>query len=139
MENLVVTGSPAFAGDDDREVNDPSEKSSLVRSAARQPRCVRDDLARALSELSEIDGRDPAALLKQRGYHHLGVRDGPPFVLMLFSRSLFVRHGNTKRSPRALLFINERSSLEFPAHGSASCLVPNYILNSLIRERLAAV
>jgi hypothetical protein len=99
MENLVVTGSPAFAGDDDREVNDPSEKSSLVRSAARQPRCALDGLAGALSELSEIDGRDPAALLKQRGYHHLGARDGPPFVLMLFSRSLFVRHGNTKRSP----------------------------------------
>jgi len=81
------------------EVNDPSEKSSLVRSAARQPRCARDDLAGALSESSEIDGRDLAALLKQRGHHQLGVRDGPPFVLMLFSRSLFVRHGNTKGSP----------------------------------------
>src|SRR5262249_16362180 len=98
-ENLVVTGSSAFAGDDDREVNDPSEKSSLVRSAARQLRCARDDLAGALSESSEIDGRDLAALLKQRGHHHLGVRDGPPVVLMFFSRSLFVRHGNTKGSP----------------------------------------
>jgi hypothetical protein len=28
---------------------------------------VGDDLARALSELSEIDRRDPAAVLKQRG------------------------------------------------------------------------
>src|SRR5262249_25950684 len=76
-----------------------SARNLLVRSAARQPRCARDDLAGALSELSEIDGRDLAALLKQRGHHQLGVRDGPPFVLMLFSRSLFVRHGNTKGSP----------------------------------------
>jgi hypothetical protein len=45
----------------------------LMRSAARQPRCARDDLAGALSELSEIDGRDLAAFLKQRGHHRLGV------------------------------------------------------------------
>src|SRR5262249_10848815 len=33
-ENPVVTGSPAFAGDDDREVNDPSENHHALASAA---------------------------------------------------------------------------------------------------------
>jgi hypothetical protein len=83
-----------------------------MRLAARQTRCARDDIARALSELSEIDGRNLAAFLKQRGYNELGVRDGPPFVPMLFFLSLFVRHGNSKASPRAL-FINEYSSRQF--------------------------
>src|SRR5215831_2989954 len=103
-ENLVVTGSPAFAGDDDREVNDPAEKSSLSSAVAG-----------ALAELSEIDRRDLAAFLKQRGHNQLGIREGPPFVRMLFSRSLFVHHGNTKRFPSARsFFINERSAREFP-------------------------
>src|SRR5262249_57415751 len=79
---------------------------SLVRSAARPMRCARDDLAGALAELSKIDGRDLAAFLEQRGYDQLGVREGPPFVPMLFSRSLFVRHGNTKRFPSARSFLS---------------------------------
>src|SRR5262244_644338 len=79
---------------------------SLVRSAARPMRCARDDLAGALAELSEIDGRDLAAFLEQRGHHQLGVREGPPFVPMLLSRSLFVRHGNTKRFPSARSFLS---------------------------------
>jgi hypothetical protein len=36
--------------------------------AARQARRVRDDLARALSELSEIDGCHLATIPKKRGY-----------------------------------------------------------------------
>ena len=95
-------------------------------------RCARDDLAGALAELSKIDGRDLAAFLEQRGYDQLGVREGPPFVPMLFSRSLFVRHGNTKRFPSARsFFINERSAREFPPPwAQAASVVPNYILNS---------
>src|SRR5262249_40745284 len=46
--------------------------------------------------------------------------------------------GTPKVPLRALLFINERSSLEFLAHDSQAITVPNYILNSLIREPLAA-
>src|SRR5262249_4794225 len=105
---------------------------SLVRPAASRVRCARDDLAGALAELSEIDGRDLAAFLKQRGYDQLGVREGPPFVPMLFSGSLFVRHGNTKRFPSARsFFINERSAREFPPPWArAASVVPNYILNS---------
>src|SRR5262252_10502373 len=83
---------------------------SLVRSAARPMRCARDDLAGALAELSEVDGRDLAAFLEQRGHHQLVVREGPPVILTVFFCSLPVRHGNTKKFPRALLFINERSS-----------------------------
>jgi len=82
-----------------------------MRSAARQPRCARDDLAGALSELSEIDGRDLAAFLKQRGHHRLGVREQPPFIPTVFFCSLFIRHGNSKKKfPRPLLSINEHSS-----------------------------
>ena len=90
-----------------------------MRSAARQPRCARDNFAGAFAELSEIDGRDLAAFLKQRGHHQLAVREGPPVILTIFFYSLPVRHGSTKSSLRALLFINERSSQEFRAHSSA--------------------
>src|SRR6516165_3610031 len=36
-ENLVVTGSPAFAGDDDREVNDPRKNHHTLGIRKAQP------------------------------------------------------------------------------------------------------
>src|SRR5215469_5439403 len=36
-ENLVVTGSPAFAGDDDREVNDPRKNHHALEIRTAQP------------------------------------------------------------------------------------------------------
>jgi hypothetical protein len=69
---------------------------------------VRDYLARALPELSEIDGRYLPALLEKGGYMELGVRFGPPFVakpFFLFGAARFLfgaaRHGNTQMFPRA--------------------------------------
>jgi len=53
-----------------------------MRPAVRQARCARDDFPGARSESCEIDGRDLAALLEQRGYRVLGV--GPPFVPVSF-------------------------------------------------------
>jgi hypothetical protein len=50
----------------------------------RQPRCARDDLAGALSELPEIDGR---------------------IIPTVFFCSLFVRHGNTKKVPPPAPFL----------------------------------
>jgi hypothetical protein len=75
-----------------------------MRLAVRQARCVRDDLTRALAELSEIDGRDLTALLEKGGYKVLGVRFGPPFVPMPLLFFFFVptRHGNTKNAPPCL-------------------------------------
>jgi len=72
-----------------------------MRLAVRQARCVRDNLARALSKLSEIDGCDLAAFLEKGGYKVLGVRFGPPFVPVLFLFFMPARHGNTKMFPRA--------------------------------------
>jgi hypothetical protein len=73
-----------------------------MRLAVRQARCVRDDLTRALAELSEIDGRDLAALLEKGGYKVLGVRFGPPFVPMPFLFFVPTRHENTKNVPPCL-------------------------------------
>src|SRR5262249_26679188 len=77
----------------------------LMRSAGRQPRCARDDLAGALSELPEIDGRDLSALLKSRRPHRLGLRERPPFIPTVFFCSVFIRHGNTKKVPPARSFL----------------------------------
>jgi hypothetical protein len=62
---------------------------------------VRDYLARALPELSEIDGRYLPALLEKGGYMELGVRFGPPFVAKPFFLFGAARHGNTQMFPRA--------------------------------------
>jgi len=72
-----------------------------MRLAAWQARRKRDDLARALSELSEIDGRDLAALLKERGYGVLVARIGPPLIPLSFLLFRPACHGNTKTFPRA--------------------------------------
>jgi hypothetical protein len=68
---------------------------SLMRLTAWQARRVRDDLARAFSELSEIDGCDLAAFAKKRGDDLLVVRVGPPLVPMPFLLFRPARHGNT--------------------------------------------
>src|SRR5262249_3416419 len=104
------SGSPLSRGRADVARVFRNRRRALVRPAARPMRCARDDLAGALAELSEVDGRDLAAFLEQRGHHRLVVREGPPVILTVFFCSLPVRHGNTKKFPRALLFINERSS-----------------------------
>ena len=73
----------------------------LMRLAARQARRVRDDLARALSELSEIDGRHLAAIAKKRGYGVLVVRIGPPLFPLSFLLFRPACHRNTRAFPRA--------------------------------------
>jgi len=76
----------------------------LERPAARQLRPARDDFTGTHSETPEIDRRDLAALLEERGNPVPGVRVGPPLVRAPF---LFFRpacHGNTKMFPRAFLF-----------------------------------
>jgi hypothetical protein len=75
-------------------------KKRLMRPAVRQARCARDDFAGARSESSEIDGRDLAALLEERGYSVLGI--GPPFVPAAFLFFLLSRHGNTQNVPPCL-------------------------------------
>jgi hypothetical protein len=84
-----------------------------MRLAVRQARCLRDDLTRALSKLSEIDGRDLAAFLEKGGYDGLGVQFGPPFVPVLFLYFVPACHGNTKMFPRASSLYNEVWSARF--------------------------
>src|ERR1700745_89496 len=82
----------------------------LERPAARQLRPARDDFTGTHSETPEIDRRDIAALLEERGNPVPGVRGGPPLVPAPF---LFFRpacHGNTKMFPRASLSNSERPS-----------------------------
>ena len=106
-------------------------------------RCARDDLDGALAELSEVDGRDLADFLEQRGHHQLVVREGPPVILTVFLCSLPVRHGHTKKfPPRAHFYINERSPQGFPRIARQDTWVarqdtwvPNYNLNSFNRSR----
>jgi hypothetical protein len=74
-----------------------------MRPAARQLRPARDNLAGAHSETPEINGRDLAALLEQRGDRVPGVRVGPPFVAVPFLFFRPARHGNSQMFPRAYL------------------------------------
>jgi hypothetical protein len=71
-----------------------------MRLAVGRACCARDDFAGARSESSEIDGRDLAALLEERGYSVLGI--GPPFVPAPFLFFVLSRHGNTKNVPPVL-------------------------------------
>jgi hypothetical protein len=50
-ENLVVTGSPAFAGDDDKEANGPTKTPSRANSA--MPPTRRAQLAKRIAPCSE--------------------------------------------------------------------------------------
>jgi hypothetical protein len=97
----------------------------LMRLGVRQAGCARDDFAGACSESSEIDGRDLAALLEERGYRLLGVRIGPPFLPVPFLFFVLSRHGNTKMSPPCLLS-NKDGRRQFP-NGCGAFAVPNHI------------
>jgi len=69
-----------------------------MRLAVWQARCVRDDLTRALAELSEIDGRDLAAFFEKGRNNVLRVRFGPFVPISVFFLGL-AGHGNTDVPP----------------------------------------
>jgi hypothetical protein len=77
-----ILGAEIAVGMSSWLVKAQAAQKRLMRPAVRQARCARDDFPSARSESSEIDGRDLAALLEQRGYRVLGV--GPPFVPVPF-------------------------------------------------------
>src|SRR5262249_50832384 len=92
---------------------------SLVRPAASRVRCARDDLAGALAELSEIDGRDLAA------FPQIGRTPsawGPRWTTVrpdaFLALSVCPPREHQKRFPPRAPFSNECSAREFPAHGS---------------------
>src|SRR5262249_50451954 len=95
----------------------------LKRFAARQARGASDDFAGAHAESPEIDGRDLAALLEERGDCVLAARVGPPFIppLLFFPPA---RHGNTKMFPRAYL-IQLREVVGGSQNGRVGCAVPS--------------
>src|SRR5215831_16755178 len=115
-ENLVVTGSPAFAGDDDREVNDPSEKSSLSSAVcgatnALRARRSRRRACRIVQNRRARSRRFPrtARIRSAWGPRRTTVR--PDAFLGL---SVCPPREHQKVPLRALFFINERSAREFP-------------------------
>jgi len=83
-----------------------------MRLAVRQARCVRDDLTRALAELSEIDGRDLAAFFEKAEITCFGSdldrsSRSPSFSLGLlvtgtpmFPRAYFIQHSSVGAVPQ---------------------------------------